>query len=515
MSTPASSSGSLLALSRAAQAVGWLFSALLWAGVAYHLISFRDHLLADERAELSREAATGAASIKSSLDQAEFFLQAADLYFQAKPHADPFNDPGFLALADDYRDRAGDLIQIRFLGQDGLMRQGVTGDPWRARDAVIFEANDRDYYAAMKRSDSPAFFIGDPVRSRDTGLWLLPIARRLASHPSGMMAIVLSLPARMIEPELSSILDPRPDKISAVASLEGSILFSNPSKLRGLALGSDPQWSSSIRVSSSAYETSSRLLDDRARLVGVSWVMSYPFAVLVSTSLEKTLAPLMTRAAALIPMALLLSLSAIALSARARSALLQARQHGLAFERESRSDFLTGLLNRRGFFESAQQALELSRSQGFPCSAIMIDVDLFKRVNDAHGHEGGDRALRSIAQALQADPIPGSVVGRTGGEEFALLLSSRSDREAFMIAERLREAIKALRIPMPEGSDLRVTVSAGVAQAEPSDSLDQLLNRADQALYAAKALGRDQSHVFDSALPPASVFSSLSTRSGL
>jgi two-component system, cell cycle response regulator len=150
-------------------------------------------------------------------------------------------------------------------------------------------------------------------------------------------------------------------------------------------------------------------------------------------------------------------------------------------------DPLTGIFNRRAFFERAEAALA-QRPEDGALAAIMLDVDHFKRVNDVHGHAVGDRAIREVASLVSGT---GEIVGRLGGEEFAMLLPGRNLAGAMEIAERLRQEIMAVRLPLTDKVVI-FTSSFGVAEWNPGESLDETLLRADMALYSAKAAGRNQ-----------------------
>jgi diguanylate cyclase (GGDEF)-like protein len=150
------------------------------------------------------------------------------------------------------------------------------------------------------------------------------------------------------------------------------------------------------------------------------------------------------------------------------------------------TDSLTGMFNRRGFFDQAVQPC-LSAGKGAPLCAIMADIDHFKRVNDAHGHDAGDRAIFAVAHELMSGRWH---AGRLGGEEFALLLEGRGLAEAAKVAETLRLRIAGLRVPATEGP-LSMSCSFGISQWRPGDSIDLLLKRADMALYEAKLAGRN------------------------
>jgi diguanylate cyclase (GGDEF)-like protein len=153
--------------------------------------------------------------------------------------------------------------------------------------------------------------------------------------------------------------------------------------------------------------------------------------------------------------------------------------------RHASTDFLTGLMNRRAFFERAVEACREAET-GRTFSTVLFDIDHFKGVNDEYGHEAGDRVLQSVAaEALSACTI----AGRLGGEEFCLIV--RSDMiDATEVANELRRAIEALRF----GPDrqIAITSSFGVAEWEPGDTIDQVLRRADVALYEAKRSGRNR-----------------------
>jgi two-component system cell cycle response regulator len=147
-------------------------------------------------------------------------------------------------------------------------------------------------------------------------------------------------------------------------------------------------------------------------------------------------------------------------------------------------DPLTGLHNRRVFFEMAEEA----RAQECRLTAVMLDIDHFKRVNDLYGHDVGDQAIAAVAKAAATE---GAIIGRLGGEEFAMLLKDRSLADGAELAEELRLRIAALRFDTDKGP-MTLTCSFGVSERKPGDSIDDLLKRADVALYAAKTSGRNR-----------------------
>jgi two-component system, cell cycle response regulator len=158
-------------------------------------------------------------------------------------------------------------------------------------------------------------------------------------------------------------------------------------------------------------------------------------------------------------------------------------------------DSLTGIFNRRAFFERAEEARVALPALG-TMSAIMIDIDHFKHINDAHGHAIGDRAIREVASILA---IRSKVVGRLGGEEFAVLLPACNLGEAREVAERLQNEIAELQLTT-DREPITLTCSLGVGEWRHGESVDDLLRHADIALYAAKAAGRNRVIAADESL---------------
>ena len=151
------------------------------------------------------------------------------------------------------------------------------------------------------------------------------------------------------------------------------------------------------------------------------------------------------------------------------------------------TDSLTGLLNRRAFFEQAELA-RVRAQAGAPLSAILCDIDHFKRINDLHGHAVGDAALRAVT-AVIADATTNA--GRLGGEEFAVLVEDADLQQATVLAEDLRRAVEQRNFG-GDGETLSLTCSFGVSEWQAYDSIDELLRRADAGLYAAKSAGRNR-----------------------
>jgi diguanylate cyclase (GGDEF)-like protein len=161
-------------------------------------------------------------------------------------------------------------------------------------------------------------------------------------------------------------------------------------------------------------------------------------------------------------------------------------------------DFLTGVLNRREFFNLGEKEVTRTIQTDQPLSAILLDLDHFKQVNDTYGHAIGDHALIEITRVLQESLRQGEIIGRYGGDEFAIILPRSTREHARQIAERILEKLKSQTVPTKKGH-IYITASLGIAELAQSaeKNLDDLLELADQALYQAKNAGRHQFFIYD------------------
>ncbi|MEN3275642.1 MAG: hypothetical protein V7631_1432 [Massilia sp.] len=170
-------------------------------------------------------------------------------------------------------------------------------------------------------------------------------------------------------------------------------------------------------------------------------------------------------------------------------------------------DHLTGLANRRAFFEAAELELDRAAHTPRPLALVLFDADHFKHINDRHGHPAGDRVLCDLANALRDTFRAVDTVARLGGEEFAVLLPSTALAQALAVAERLCTAVST-RLVAVDGAEIAYTVSAGVAVLDghmgdigASGGIDDLIKRADRALYHAKSAGRNRAAAWTPDLP--------------
>ncbi len=174
---------------------------------------------------------------------------------------------------------------------------------------------------------------------------------------------------------------------------------------------------------------------------------------------------------------------------RQKSELEQALQR---IRQTAERDDLTGLFNRSRLREELLAYQARAQRTGAHFAVAMVDIDHFKSINDRHGHAGGDAVLREFARAAKDSLRVSDVLGRWGGEEFLAILGSADVASATAAAERLRRSVATLEIELPAGGHTRLTVSIGLAWWQEGESIDRVIDRADQALYRAKGGGRDR-----------------------
>jgi len=218
-----------------------------------------------------------------------------------------------------------------------------------------------------------------------------------------------------------------------------------------------------------------------AVLVATAVALYLPFVLIGAPAYPATM---WRGGALLVAVGAIIGFTVYALIGRLRALLAERARLIEELETLAGTDPLTGVPNRRAWDDALERTMAAARRSGEPLSVVVLDVDHFKRINDEHGHQHGDRVLKTVAAAWSAELRPGDLLARIGGEEFAALLPSCDAVTASTVAERLRQA-------MPRGT----TSSAGVAQWDGSAEAVAVLAAADEMLYRAKQAGRDRTMV--------------------
>ena len=397
----------------------------------------------------------------------------------------------------------------------GLFIYDETG-AWKATSlGVPFKGDnsDRDYFVFHKTNPQTGTHISAPVRSRSTGHWIIPVSRRI-DHADGSFAGVALATLRLDSFErVFDSLDLGKSGTVFFALENGTLIYRRPfqEKLIGTDLSSGAIMRSYRENGRAGTVMRVAQIDGIERLYSYRRLDSYP--IIVSAALSKqdifsqwTVASLQILGAALCAITALVwffrkLMRQMAMRDQVESELrvasLELEQANADLQTMAWKDGLTSLANRRAFDDTLERERKRARREGEPLSLILLDVDYFKKFNDAYGHVAGDDCLRAVAKAVGGSAARCvDLAARYGGEEFAVILPGTDSAGATLVAEAMRQTVLALGI-VHAGSPIGlVTVSLGVATTRNGDYHDasptQLLQRADALLYQSKTAGRNR-----------------------
>lgn len=370
---------------------------------------------------------------------------------------------------------------------------------------------DREYFQYHLENAERGVHISPAVRSRSTGDWIIPVSRRL-NNPDGSFAGVALATLRLSyfsDYYAGFSLD---DKgVIVLATAAGSVLVRHPhgEAYIGQSVAHGRIFSEWLPRQPSGTAQVTSVVDGVTRIYGFRRVDRYPLVVEAALSRDAVLAPwredvrrsviivaLLLLATLLVGLALIRQIRKVQLTERA---LRQA--HG-ELEKLAMQDPLTGLANRRRLDQALPLEINRARRNDTPLGLILLDIDHFKRYNDLYGHPAGDACLLAVAEAIQHSiRRPGDLAVRYGGEEIAVLLPGASLSGALLVAQKILQAVRDLRLVHAGNPAGFVTLSAGVHARRPSEGLNAaaLIKAADEALYLAKAHGRDQAQASQAA----------------
>jgi diguanylate cyclase (GGDEF)-like protein len=375
---------------------------------------------------------------------------------------------------------------------------------------------DREYFAHHRDHAGRGPHVGQPVLSRSSGKWVLPVSRRLNRPDGSFGGVVLgTLDIDYFRRYYQSFDLGRRGAV-ALMSNDGMLMLRQPfdSQRVGGSMRDSEVFRHYAQLRGPARAGNALLRsfhDGELRLNSFRPLAHYPLFVTAALSREEMLErwrrDTFTRSVAVVVLAAFIGffgkrlVDQIRLRAQAEAELRDARDAlesaNRTLARQAMSDGLTGLANRRQLDVTLGNEFSRAMRHGAPLAFIMLDVDYFKQYNDRYGHGAGDEVLRAVSQLIRAltPKRPGDLTARYGGEEVAILLPNTELAGACAVAERIREAVAQLRL-RHEGSPFgAVTLSAGVATLTPQRGVhlaSMLVAAADQALYAAKSAGRNR-----------------------
>ncbi|MHB9796460.1 sensor domain-containing diguanylate cyclase [Pseudomonas sp. MT3] len=370
---------------------------------------------------------------------------------------------------------------------------------------------DRTFFIHHRDTPSTDAYIGEPIRSRYNGQWVITVSRRY-NHPDGRFAGVISATLGVENfLQLFGKIDIGRHGAIGVATSNGQVLVRYPFRPgdMGRVLSRSPIFTQYRDITSVGTATFTSSLDGIERLYAFRKNERYPLVTSVALGKDEVLAAWYTDALRTVSIALgllmviviigCLMILAIKRRIGAEALLVAAREELLRANRQlevlASRDPLTALRNRRSFDDHLAAELRRAHRERTPLGLLLIDIDYFKRFNDTYGHPAGDDCLRCIGRLL-ADNVrrPGDLTARYGGEELAVILPNTDGDGARAVAEQILQHLWQSNLPHVGSPFGRVTASIGIATLPPGSdaSAAALIGAADQALYRAKAAGRNR-----------------------
>jgi diguanylate cyclase (GGDEF)-like protein len=371
--------------------------------------------------------------------------------------------------------------------------------------------SDRSYFIYHQGHADRAVHIGEPIQSRSSGVWVLPVSRRLEHRDGSFAGVALATVRISYFQRYYDSFDIGRRGAIFLALSDGTVVTRRPFKagVIGTSIKNGPVFTLLEAGSDSGTAMRVSKLDGVERLYTYRRLKSYPLVIAAALSKEEIFdtwwVNTYRECAGLAILLLILLLVGYRLFRQVlirdrlehelRGAQLALEISNRELERLSRTDALTGLSNRRHLNEQLETEIARAAREGSSVALVMLDIDFFKRYNDTYGHLEGDQCLRIVSQAIAEQcGRRGDIAARFGGEEFAILMPNTDANGALAVAARVCNAVLALgqaHIGSPIG---RVTVSAGACAFVPAGIHDvgKLVEAADNGLYLAKSSGRNQ-----------------------
>ena len=356
---------------------------------------------------------------------------------------------------------------------------------------------DRDYFQVQRKDPEIGLYISRPFMARCVcdDQWRIAFSRRVSGPDGRFQGVAVASMRLSYFHQLFSSLNIGSNSTINLINHQGILLAQEPLLEVGMIdkdMSQRPNVARMLRERDGSFQSISSV-DRQARLYSFSNVGNLPLIVAVALSSDEVFAPwrraawLVSIATGVLCVGLLWLTWALCVELR--------RRHGVEqmLSELAATDALTGLANRRTLDERLRLEWDRAQRSTEPLTVLMIDVDHFKAFNDRHGHQGGDDALRTVAQVIDSNiRRPADLAARYGGEEFAVVLPHTDAKGAWVIAEHIREGVQHL--PRVGGDAQPITVSIGMSTWHKRSrmTLEGLLLKADQALYEAKNRGRNR-----------------------
>jgi len=461
---------------------------VVWAITVFLVLDKRQSLVEERRQVLGRVGSAETSQVHQYFKVIEVFLNGADHWSAKNPESDLRFDEDFARLLAAFSEITRQQIDIRLLDESG----GVYFLPGKS-DAPLHNLAQSDFFIAAAGQKEGKIFVGVPFLTPVLKRWVIPVSFPLRAKPHGISVIVAVITLKTFA-ELFETARDKPNGSITLLRRDGTVMARSPQVegMLGKSIAAGALISNLIKEKSRGDIVKVGDIDGRSRLLNYESMPDFPLITVVTADMDDILLPSSQYAAYAGLVALALTLLMLTLAVQALLHLRLVADTHMKLSSEAATDVLTGVANRRSLLRFAGNETLRAQRYGRPLSLLMLDLDRFKEVNDRFGHQWGDEVLKQAAAVIQSVLRGTDLLGRYGGEEFAVMMPETSAEEAASVAERIREKIS--QIMLDTGNDkISVRVSIGVATLSPEElEVQSLINRADAALYSAKREGRDR-----------------------
>ncbi len=473
-----------------------IFVASLWAFFLLWAYQYQADTRSAASRLLERERIAAEAQVNNIFKMAELLIAAADRWVSDHPQEDPRSNPKFRELVLSFQRVTDSAMRVGLVGDNGDLYLIQPDGPGNG-----VKVDGRDYFKGAMAGTPGQIVIGVTFKGGATGQWSVPVSARLSRPSHGIGVILVAIETDLFDRAFAAIRFEKNQTIGLVRR-DGILLARSAERPLdlGISIAQSPVFTQGLAAKpQGVVTTASTATDNVPRLMAYGEMSNYPLVVLAGEPIAAIEAPAWRAIWMVASAVLLISLFTLFRSWRSLTQLaaLRATQEELA--RFASLDELTGLANRRQFLDVCAEEILRAKRYGQPLAFLEIDLDFFKRINDAYGHPAGDAVLQAFARVGEQCLRDVDSFGRLGGEEFGMLLPNTDAEGALRLAERIVAAAAAREVLTGE-LKLRFTVSVGSTQLGPDDiGFETVFARSDRALYEAKAGGRNCARII---LPP-------------
>lgn len=454
---------------------------LYWAAVISLIKVEYNHLVVSEKNDLRQLARTASYQVFQKIDSIDFFMKEISRWIKYSSQEDTSSQ--LAEYVESFTGRSYGTLQLNVIDDQGKI---FTFPP--SSENVVADTGDSEFFAFLEKLDPEVFYVAKPVFSLLSESWVIPLLMKPENNSRGISLLAVKAEMKMISDIFESVVTK--ENYSSVMLIRDDGLILSVFPFDNDVVGNRLDEKSYRQISENRF--GDILLapvgkEGRNRKLFIyDTVSGYPLRVAIEADYSDITDKWLMRSVSRIIMHLIASLLVIYLVRKFIFLLNEILAAQKKLEISARYDSMTGLMNRKYFFERLEEEIARSVRYGKKMSFISIDADHFKVINDKYGHPKGDCVISMLGSIIRENIRETDFAGRLGGEEFSVVLPETSAEDGKVIAERIRNAVHSIKV-----EDRTVSVSLGVTALIEKDSADSVYLRSDKALYKSKKRGRD------------------------